>query len=114
MKERIYQFLGLGQKAGYILSGDMQIRDGMRRKKGKLLILATDAARRTAESYQELSAANHIPVCLFGEKEALGHILGKTDRTALLITDTKFSKAVLRKLESEQEGRVWQNTEFTN
>ena len=114
MKERVYQFLGLGQKAGYILSGDTQIRDGVRRGKGKLLILATDAARRTAENYEALSAAHHIPVCCFGEKEALGHILGKTERTALLITDMKFSKAVLRKLETEQEERVWQNTESTN
>ena len=101
MNEAVYRFLGLGQKAGYLLSGDAQIRDGIKKEKGNLLILAEDASPRTAEMYGYMAENHGISIRVFGEKIKLGHSLGKTERTAILICDAKFSKAVLEKLDCE-------------
>ena len=101
MKEAIYQFLGLGQKAGFLLSGDMQIRDGIKKKKGCLLILSEDASEKTAEVYRRMAENQKIEIRVFGEKIKLGQYLGKSERTAILIADEKFGKAVLKKLDAE-------------
>jgi ribosomal protein L7Ae-like RNA K-turn-binding protein len=115
MSEAVYRFLGLGQKAGFLLSGDMQIRDGIKKRKGFLLILSEDASPKTAETYRMMAERQKLEIRVFGEKYKLGQYLGKSERTAVLITDEKFGKAVRDKLDTVvREDRVWQNTESTN
>ncbi len=96
----LYQFLGLCHKAGAMLSGDQQLRDGLKHKKGKLLLIAEDASPRTIKDYQLMAQRAQIPWRMFGEKEILGSALGKGIRTAVLITDTGFSKALLKKMDA--------------
>ena len=47
-----------------------------------------------------MAERNRIPWRLFGEKEKLGRALGKGVRTAVLVTDSGFAKAVCRKLDA--------------
>lgn len=96
----IYQFLGLAQKAGFLLSGREQLMDGLKHKKGTLLLITEDASERTAGEYRAIAERNRIPWRTFGEKEKLGQALGKGVRTAVLITDNGFGQAVCRKLDA--------------
>lgn len=99
-EKALYQFLGLCQRAGAMLSGNEQLRDGLRNKKGRLLLITEDASPRTVKDYQLMAQRAQIPCRIFGEKEILGRALGKGVRTAVLITDEGFSKAVLKKMDA--------------
>lgn len=57
----IYQFLGLAQKAGFLLSGSEQLMDGLKHKKGTLLLITEDASERTAGEYRAIAERNRIP-----------------------------------------------------
>lgn len=96
----IYQFLGLAQKAGRLLSGADQLESGLKHKKGMLLLIAEDASERTAKEYRAAAEKSRIPWRAFGEKEKLGQALGKGVRTAVLVTDSGFANAVLAKLDA--------------
>ena len=97
---RLYQFLGLCQKAGALMSGSEQLRDGIRNKKGYLLLIAEDTSPKTIKEYQMTADRAQIPWRIFGQKEILGRALGKGVRTAVLITDEGFSNAVLKKMDA--------------
>lgn len=99
-EKAIYQFLGLAQKAGFLLSGSDQLTDELKHKKGALLLITEDASERTAKEYRAMAERSGIPWRLFGEKEKLGRALGKGVRTAVLVTDSGFSKAVCQKLDA--------------
>lgn len=104
--ENLYRFLGLAQRAGCVLSGNDQLRDGLKNKKGKLLLIAEDASERTAKEYRMMAENSGISCVVFGEKDKLGQALGKGVRTALLLTDSGFCGAVLKKLEAGRKEAV--------
>lgn len=83
-----------------MLSGNDQLRDGLKNKKGKLLIIAEDTSPRTAKELRDMAERTHTACEIFGTKEELGQALGKGVRGAVLITDNGFAKAVVKKLEA--------------
>ena len=95
MNNRIYGLIGLCMKAGKVLSGNEQVEKGM----GDLLILAADSSEQTKKDYVLAAERHHLPYRIFGTKEMLGQALGKGVRTAVLITDRGFARAMLTKLE---------------
>lgn len=97
MNNRIYGLIGLCMKAGKVLSGNEQVEKGIR--KGYLLILAADSSEQTKKDYVLAAERHHLPYRIFGTKEMLGQALGKGVRTAVLITDRGFARAMLTKLE---------------
>lgn len=98
--EAIYRFLGLGQRAGYMLSGSQQLRDGLKNRKGKLLIITEDTSERTRKELTAMAERYCIEWRLFGNKDDLGRALGKGVRTAVLITDGGFGRAVRSRLDA--------------
>lgn len=103
MENKVYGLLGLAMKAGRLLSGSEQVEKGLRDKKGSLLLIASDSSDRTKKQY--VNAAKHAGITcrFFGKKEILGQVLGKNVRTAVLITDKGFARAILKKLEPAHE-----------
>ena len=99
MNNRIYGLIGLCMKAGKVLSGNEQVEKGIRKGKGYLLILAADSSEQTKKDYVLAAERHHLPYRVFGTKEMLGQALGKGVRTAVLITDRGFARAMLTKLE---------------
>ena len=52
-----------------------------------------------------------VPICFYGDKESLGHAMGKEMRASLAVTDAGFAKTLNRYLETEMketEGNEWQ------
>lgn len=99
-EKAIYTFLGLCHRAGAMLSGGDQLMDGLKNKKGKLLLIAEDTSPRTSKELAAVAERTHTPCRIFGKKEELGQALGKGQRSALLIMDSGFAKAVAKKLEA--------------
>ena len=102
MDEPVYRMLGLCMKAGRLLSGNEQVAEGLKNvkaPKGALLIITEDSSPRTKDEYRNAAERAHISYRLFGEKERLGQALGKGVRTAALITDKGFGRAIAEKID---------------
>lgn len=101
---KIYSLLGLANKAGKVVSGEDAVRDGIRHGKIKLTILAEDASKNTSKRFANSAAYYHIPLIVWGQKELLGHFLGKVERTVIGVTDEGFCNALIKKI-NEAENR---------
>ena len=100
MNEPIYRLLGLCMKAGRLLSGSEQVKTAVKDGKGILLILAEDSSERTKEEYIRLAKLSGITWRIFGEKEKLGHAVGKGIRAAILISDSGFGTSLLQRIDT--------------
>ena len=100
MNEPIYRLLGLCMKAGRLLSGSEQIKTAVKDGKGILLILAEDSSERTKEEYIRLAKLSGITWRIFGEKEKLGHAVGKGIPAAILISDSGFGMSLLQRIDT--------------
>ena len=100
MNEPIYRLLGLCMKAGRLLSGSEQIKTAVKDGKGILLILAEDSSERTKEEYIRLAKLSGITWRIFGEKEKLGHAVGKGIRAAILISYSGFGTSLLQRIDT--------------
>ena len=100
MNEPIYRLLGLCMKAGRLLSGSEQIKTAVKDGKGILLILAEDSSERTKEEYIRLAKLSGITWRIFGEKEKLGHAVGKGIRAAILSSDSGFGTSLLQRIDT--------------
>ncbi|MBP2640060.1 MAG: ribosomal protein L7Ae/L30e/S12e/Gadd45 [Firmicutes bacterium] len=96
--ERLLSLLGLAQKAGKIVSGEMAVEKAIRNRSAKLLLVAADASESTKKNYQDMAAYYSTPIFILLTKDQLGVSIGKISRAALAVTDTGFNKAILKLL----------------
>lgn len=89
--------LGLAQKAGKTASGDLSVRSALKSGKGKLLLLAQDAAPNSKKDMLYLAEQAHVPVLEVLTRDELGYAIGKAKRTAVVITDSNFANMLLKK-----------------
>ena len=99
-QKALYRLLGLCMKAGRLLSGSEQVKTAVKDGKGILLILAEDSSERTKEEYIRLAKLSGITWRIFGEKEKLGHAVGKGIRAAILISDSGFGTSLLQRIDT--------------
>jgi uncharacterized protein len=88
--KRLRACLGLGQKAGAVVSGYALLRKAFAQARVLHLILAEDIAAARAEEYRFWCTRHDVPyVTLFTAVE-LGHIIGKSSRSAVGLTVPRF------------------------
>jgi len=92
MERKAYDFLGLAQRAGKLISGEAGAEAHLHRGNAKLVILAEDASDRTKRFFSDLAAKQRTPVLIAGSKLKLGLALGKSPRSVILITDDGFAQ----------------------
>lgn len=86
--------LGLAQRAGKAVSGEVAVEGALKRRKARLLIVAEDASGRTRERLAALAAQADVPCYLVGTREELGHALGKGHRTAVAVQSADFANGI--------------------
>src|SRR5262249_16345086 len=102
---RLGACLGLGQKAGVVVSGYALLQRALAQARVAYVILAEDTATGRAEEYRSWCAQYHVPYMTLFTKEELGHIIGKRSRSAVGLTEPGFVGsfcALLTSLESLQ------------
>ena len=99
MNDKFYSMLGIGKKAGYIKAGETPSIDSIKKSKGYMLIIADDASDNTKNKFIKLSKNYNIPYYLLGNKDALGHSIGKELISTIVVCDEQFSKALLKLLQ---------------
>lgn len=99
------KMIGLGQRAGRLLSGDCAIKDALDRGKVKLLVVADDTAVRTRQELVRMAGLKKIPTITYGSKEELGRLIGKSPRSAVALTDDNMARGILVALERGEVDR---------
>ncbi|SDG71884.1 L7Ae/L30e/S12e/Gadd45 family ribosomal protein [Desulfosporosinus hippei] len=94
MNTRIESLVGIARRAGKIASGDAQIEAMLKKRKGFLLIIADDA-HGAQKKYTQWANDIRLPVLITGTKLELGCSIGLSPRSAVLILDQGFAKAIL-------------------
>jgi ribosomal protein L7Ae-like RNA K-turn-binding protein len=103
--KRLSACLGLGQRAGAIISGYALLRRALAQTHVLYMILAEDTATGRAEEYRAWCMQYNVPYVTLLTKEALGHSIGKPNRSALGLTAPRLLEplcAILTSLERLQ------------
>jgi len=101
--KRLRAYLGLGQKAGAVVSGYALLQKAFTQARVLYMILAEDIATGRAEEYRSWCTQHNVPYAMLFTKEELGHIIGKPSRSALGLTAPHVLErlcAILTSLES--------------
>lgn len=97
---KVYNIIGLAQKAGQVSAGTMAARTSLIRKRACLLVMSSDISSSTKESLMSLCKRQKVPWVVIGNKYDLGTAVGKAYRVALTINDSNMAKALLDCLET--------------
>lgn len=100
MESRIYQMLGLCQKARGLVNGEFAAKKAVLEKEAQLVIVAIDASHNTKKLFHDKSAYRSIEYVEWGTKEALGNIIGKDPRAVIAITDVNFATKISQMLKN--------------
>jgi ribosomal protein L7Ae-like RNA K-turn-binding protein len=102
-KNAICTLLGFAAKAGKIVSGETGSRVAVQKKKAALLILAEDAAESTVNDFELLAKHHSVKMASLLTKHELGMVIGKSNRSVLVITDKGFAKQILLNVSGQPE-----------
>ena len=104
MHDRIYSFLGLIQKSGLVSSGDDTVQRDIKKHSCKLLVIADDTSENTRKRFESMAKHHGVEYIYFGNKEDLGHSIGKGERAVISIRDGNLAKGLLTKLNNLNGG----------
>ncbi|WP_105616034.1 L7Ae/L30e/S12e/Gadd45 family ribosomal protein [Vallitalea okinawensis] len=100
MNNKILSLLGLCQRAGLLKSGEFACEKAVKGRKAKLMIIAEEASDNTKSKFISSCKFYNTPYRIYGEKEELGHAIGKGLRATLVILDDGFAKNIVNQIDT--------------
>ena len=94
--------ISLATKAGKTASGEFSTEQAVKSFKAELVIVATDASDNTKKKFQNMCEFYEVPIYFYGDKDTLGHAMGKEFRASLAVNDPGFAKGIMKHLDNEQ------------
>jgi ribosomal protein L7Ae-like RNA K-turn-binding protein len=79
--------LGIGAKAGKIVSGTDAVLDSVKRHIVKLILVAEDASDKTKKEMKFTCEKFNIPLIIFGNIDENSHAIGKKNRAIIAVCD---------------------------
>ena len=95
-RQKILNLIGLATKAGKTASGEFSTEKAVKTGKARLVLVSEEASDNTKKMFSDMCTYYKVPYFEFGNKEELGHILGKQMRASLAVIDPNFSEALLK------------------
>lgn len=99
-QNKIYSMIGLAMKAGKLTSGEFSTEHAVKAGKAYLVIVSETASENTKKKFRNMCTYYEVPLYFFGEKETLGHAMGKEFRASLAVLDEGFAKAIRKCLDN--------------
>ncbi|MBR1860497.1 MAG: ribosomal L7Ae/L30e/S12e/Gadd45 family protein [Lachnospiraceae bacterium] len=90
-RNKILSLLGLAQRGRNLTSGEAQVLDAIRSGKAYLVIVAGNASDNTKKLFKDKCSYYEVPVRIWGDKEELGHAVGKDIRTSFAVLEHGFA-----------------------
>ncbi len=100
-QNNVYSTISLATKAGKTVSGEQTVEKAIKTKKAFLVIVASDASDRTKKQFTDACNYYKVPIKIFGNKEELGHFMGKEFRATMAVTESGFAKMIADKINTE-------------
>ena len=94
--------ISLATKAGKTARGEFSTEQSVKSFKAELVIVAADASDNTKKKFQNMCEFYEVPIYVYGNKESLGHAMGKENRAMLAVNDPGFAKSIIKHLDNEQ------------
>lgn len=101
MLNRTLSMVGLATKAGKTKSGEFQTENAVKDGTAQLVIVAGDASDNTKKKFQNMCDFYKVPIYFYGDKDTLGHAMGKEFRASLAILDEGFAKEIMKQMKTE-------------
>lgn len=89
--------LGLAQKAGKVAAGDFAVRSALNGGKARLMMIACDAAETSRKEMEYLAGTANVKTVTGPSRAEIGAAIGKSPRTAVVITDNNFAVMIQNK-----------------
>lgn len=99
---KVLSLLSLAVKAGKVKSGEFQTEKEIKGGKAHLVIVAFDASSNTKKKFQNMCDFYEVPIYFYGDKDTLGHAMGKESRASLAVTDVGFAEGMRKHLNTEE------------
>ena len=100
--KKLLSLISLAKKAGKVVSGEFATEKEIKTGKAWLAIIADDASDNTKKKFRNMCEFYKVPFYIYGNKDILGHTIGKEFRASLAILDEGFAKGIRKHLELEQ------------
>ena len=100
MRDKLGSMLGIAVRAGRTVSGSSQTEEAVRAGRAKLVIFAADAKSGTSQRLLDKCGRSGVPVIIYGDKDTLGRIAGREERSCIAVTDAGLA-ARIRELAEE-------------
>ena len=92
--------ISLATKAGKTASGEFCTEKDVKSGKAELVIVADDASDNTKQKFKNMCEFYEVPIYFYGDKDTLGHAMGKEFRASLAVTDLGFAKGIIKHLDA--------------
>ena len=96
--DKVLSMLGIAAKSGSIASGEFSPEKAVKDGKAYLVIVAGDASENTQKMFRNMTDFYEVPMYLYGDKETLGHFIGKEFRASLAVTNEGLAHSIEDKL----------------
>ena len=101
-RDKVLSLIGLAVKAGRCASGEMMTEKETKSGRARLVIVAADASDNTKKNFRDMCKFYKVPICFYGDKDTLGHAMGKEFRASLAILDEGFARGILKELKKRE------------
>ena len=96
--DKVLWMLGIAAKAGGVASGEFSTEKAVKDGRAYLVIVAADASENTKKNFRNMTDFYEVPMYLYGDKEILGHFIGKEFRASLAVTNEGLAHSIEDKL----------------
>ncbi len=99
---RIFSYLGFAARARRLASGEFSTEQAVKSRKAYIVIVATDASENTKKNFRDMCTYYKVNIYFYGNKEQLGHAIGKEFRASIAVQDENLARAIEKVLIEEQ------------
>jgi ribosomal protein L7Ae-like RNA K-turn-binding protein len=93
--------ISISMKAGKVAAGEFAAEQAIRAGSAELVIISEDASANTKKKFRDMSAYRSVPYTEFLPKSELGALIGKGDRSSVVITDANLAREIRTLLDVE-------------
>ena len=95
-RDKVLSLISLATKAGRCASGEFMTEGQTKSGRASLVVVAEDASDNTKKKFRDMCKFYKVPMIVYGDKDTLGHAMGKQFRASLAILDEGFADGIQR------------------
>lgn len=100
-QDKALALIGLATKAGRTVSGEFMTEREVKTGRAALVVVAEDSSENTKKKFRDMCEFYQVPIYFYGDKDTLGHAMGKEFRASLAVLDEGFAKGIQKHLKTD-------------